>query len=75
LECLFVWARWFPIDPENFKLSAFKITYEKLVYLKVKFPALTYFDFHDVKKNLPETGVPREMLAELRTLTKGPEFR
>lgn len=42
--------------------------------MKVKFPKLSYFEFMEVKRNLPETGVPIEMLKELKNLLKGPEL-
>lgn len=30
LECIWVWSKWFPVDPDTVKLSAFRITVEKL---------------------------------------------
>lgn len=30
LECIWVWSKWFPIDPDSMRLSAYKLTFERL---------------------------------------------
>lgn len=37
LECLWVWAKWFPVDPETNKISLYKLTLEKLIKIGTQF--------------------------------------
>jgi hypothetical protein len=30
MECIWVWSKWFPIDPDSLQMSAFKVSVEKL---------------------------------------------
>jgi len=52
---LWVWSKWFPVDPETVKLSAFRITLEKLHQIGVKFNKIEFFSKDEVLKHLPET--------------------
>jgi hypothetical protein len=31
LECLWVWAKWFPIDPDTNRMSLYKIAVQRLI--------------------------------------------
>ncbi|CAD8043072.1 unnamed protein product [Paramecium primaurelia] len=68
LECIRIWSRWFPLDYQSYYLSSFKITYEKLVKLGVKFPKIIYFD--SIEQNIPNQLIPLSMIIQLRELLK-----
>ncbi|CAD8053218.1 unnamed protein product [Paramecium sonneborni] len=68
LECIRVWSRWFPLDYQSYFLSSFKITYEKLVKLGIKFPKIIYFD--NVQQYIPNQLIPLSMIIQLRELLK-----
>ena len=31
LECIWVWSKWFPVDPDTSRVSVYRVTLEKLV--------------------------------------------
>ncbi|CAK75205.1 unnamed protein product (macronuclear) [Paramecium tetraurelia] len=68
LECIRVWSRWFPLDYQSYYLSSFKIVYEKLVKLGVKFPKIIYFE--NIQENIPHQLIPLSMIIQLRELLK-----
>ncbi|CAD8133157.1 unnamed protein product [Paramecium octaurelia] len=68
LECIRVWSRWFPLDYQSYYLSSFKIAYEKLVKLGVKFPKISYFE--NIQQNIPHQLIPLSMIIQLRELLK-----
>lgn len=70
LECVWVWAKWFPIDPDCLKVSCYRISLEKLALLNVHFNSLLYFSKGLVRKHLPECMVPMRVLQELRKAVK-----
>ena len=66
LESIFVWSRWFPIDPDTKQFTEYKIAYERLILLKVRFPMINYFQFQLVKFNMPEEMIPKVMLRQMK---------
>lgn len=70
LECIWVWSKWFPIDPDSLKVSCYRITLEKLILLKVKFPVIKYFEPKKVGKYMPECAMPMKVLEEMRRAVK-----
>jgi hypothetical protein len=66
LECLWVWSKWFPIDPDTQQVSQYRITFEKLIKLGVQFCKLEYFTYEEVEKHMPEQMVPTKILQECR---------
>ena len=57
LESLWVWSKWFPVDPDTVKLSAFRITIEKLYQQGVRFQKIQFFKTEDIQRHLPDTSV------------------
>ncbi|CAD8061170.1 unnamed protein product [Paramecium sonneborni] len=68
LECIRVWSRWFPLEYQSYYLSSFKITYEKLVKLGVKFPKIVYFE--NIEQYIPNQLIPLSMIIQLRERLK-----
>lgn len=31
LESIWVWSKWFPVDPDTMVISAYKLTFERLI--------------------------------------------
>ena len=38
LECIFVWSKWFPINPDTKSFSDYRLVYERLVIFNIQFP-------------------------------------
>ncbi|CAD8187767.1 unnamed protein product [Paramecium pentaurelia] len=70
LECIWVWAKWFPMDPDCLKVSCYRITLEKLCILGVRFNKILYFNKLLIKRHLPECMVPMKIIQELRRAVK-----
>ena len=70
LESIFVWSKWFPVNPETKQISKFRITYEKCLVFKVKFPTVIYFKVDTIISNMPEEMVPKVMLRQMRANLK-----
>ena len=66
LDCIWVWSKWFPIDPSTLQLSQYKISFEKLIQLDVHFSKLIYFTYYEIEPHIPETSVPIKILQECR---------
>lgn len=70
LECVWVWSKWFPIDPDTLQVSAYKLTVEKLLQKGVRFLELEYFDFDYVMRFVPDQLVPIRILKECKQVVK-----
>lgn len=64
LENLWVWSKWFPIDPDTLKISAFKLSVERLIIEGVHFCQLIYYDPAKVIENMPSEFVPIPLLRQ-----------
>ncbi|CAD8079566.1 unnamed protein product [Paramecium sonneborni] len=66
LECIRIWGRWFPLDKQHHRLSLYRVAYERLYKIGVRFPEIQYFDLHQVHTNLPSTFPPLSMMLQLK---------